>query len=226
MECQITPRINEFKMVYSQYGDKWKSHFELKFDKLSTHASIKRMHINGFRSWDVCVGPKAKTYKSSMTNQDLFTNKTKGFYGYSQHLEVTKDILHVSAKHGIIGEKEIDIFYGDNFSKLSNNSITYHQGSAMHIHQDVSLPHKKDGFDLRLIAIGTIEVHDLPEGQGNKLLSFSGTSKMLINHNMNVNQRPGDLTILYPPATTDWWHFVPCLQAHRATTIQWRKWLG
>ena len=225
MRYQITPRRDTFKILVNKYKKQWKSYFELKFDKLSTYASIKRIHVNGYRSWNICAGKKDKTFQSSMTNEDLFTNKINGFYGYSKHLETTRDILHVSVKHGIIGEKEINTFYGDNFSKLCNNTITYNAGSSMHVHKDISLPQKKDGFDLQLIAIGTLEVIDFEYTKGNKLLSFSGTAKMLMNP-MNINQRPGDLTIIHPPATTKWWHFVPCLQALSSTTMQWRKWLG
>ena len=224
-EFQINERWRKFKILQSQKKQLWKDYFDLVYSPLSTAISTKRIQIMGGRGWVVGAGAKKETHASSLTNERLFTVENKNFYGWQQHVETTMDILHVAAKHGIISEKEIDTFYGPNLCLLCNNSITYTGGSCMHIHQDLSEPEKNDGFDLRLIAIGTFDIQDFNNKPGNKFLSFSGTIKMIKN-NMNIKQETGDLTLVFPPASTKWWHFVPCLQARRATTIQWRRWLG
>ena len=222
---QVNPRWNDFKLYQTQSQDLWRDYFNTVYCPLSTAISNKRIQIMGGRGWVVGPGKKKQTHKSSLSNEQLFTKQDSNYYGWNIHVNTTMDILHAAARLGIIGEREIDTFYGDNLCLLCNNSITYTGGACMHIHRDISVPHKNDGFDLRLIAIGTFDVQDTDTKKGNKLLSFSGTTKMM-RHRMNVKQETGDLTLIFPPATTKWWHLVPCVQARRATTIQWRRWLG
>ena len=217
IKSKINPRILKYKSLYSTYKADWRNYYYRVFDPTTMHISRQRTQIHCHKRWIVEPGKKNALYKSNMTNKQLFMDDKINWNGWKHNEEITYDILHVAAKHNFIGEKEIKLFYGNNLSKLCINTCTWKGGSSMHLHKDVSNRDKRIGFDRKLIAIGTIEVIN-----GSKILSFSGHARMMMNR-MNVNQRPGDLTIMSYPATESWWHFVPPVQADRATNIQWRS---
>lgn len=208
--------------------------------KSGCYASVQRLSVNMEITWDTKLGPKKGVFASplKMAGPDGWFWEVN----YRKHLRNTQLLLHVAAALGFILDVEVDTFYSslglkDHYDRLLNNFLGYMHGAKMLPHQDVCKPNAFDdrlpatGFDMKLIMIGTLRATPREEVKhkqkfGNKELNFLSRGLSVVSQRMSVLTIPGDVLMMAPPATTEWYHNVPAVDCDEAISMQWRRNLG
>ena len=201
----------------------------------SVHLSSKRFGLNYLRTWKVAKGKKYDTARAQFN----YTNDPRGLtpFNVRQHETLTENLLSVAVKYGLLREKYHRTFYKatcsgykhGRFGGLCTNFIGYPFVGRMAPHVDISNKALNDGFDLKLLMVGTLTAEPIKGTKqkfGTKLLSFGMSAMMEKYEGMAICTEPGDVLLMSPPATTKWKHGVPPVRCRRCITMQWRRWLG